>query len=177
MTTRKIGSTDTYIVNTNAYSLFSAFNSTMFSYLNILVLGLLILYYFPKLYKRIDKETDENNAKEIFKSIVDGLLGIIVVPIVAFILMIFQFGIATGVLMLILSAIIMYLSTLITGWVFANYLRSLKITKEDNKYFAYAIALFIIYLLRLVPVLGICVVILSVLYGYGIFMHMVIKKS
>ena len=171
------GSADTYYVNTNAYSLLNSFNSTMFAYLNMLVIGLILLYYFPAIFKKIDNATKDNSVKAVVMNMLDGLLALIVIPIVAAILMIFQFGIATGVLGLILSGLVMYLSSLVTAWVISNYINKLKIFKVENKYLTYALALFLIYILRLVPVVGVIVVVLAVLYGYGLFIHIAFKKS
>lgn len=139
-------------------------------YLNILLVGFILLFLFGKFFKNINKE--ELTVGNVFKKIGIGLLVLICFPIVGIILMISSFGIALSLITTAIYIICIYLSSIFTGYYFSKKILDKKI---KNDYLTLAIGLTAIYILRLIPVVNSLVVIFSLLYGMGLSISIITK--
>lgn len=157
----------------------NTFDTLMFkvsSFLNILVVGLVSIYCFKKTFNRIDKIV-EISPKDIALTIFNGLIGIIIIPFLVVLGVVFNIGIALGVIVLILYVIGIYISSIVAAWVIHSKLLHKKISKLDNRYITFTLALIIINLIQMIPYIGTIAMILVTLYGMGVIINLIKKRA
>lgn len=173
-----IANTETYVnksidIDTPKVSfgtmIISKITSGLFSLFNLLVVGLLLVLLFPRVFKKI-KEIE--NAK-ILSSLAWGLLVVIVVPIVSLLVMITVVGLSTGIITLILYGVLMYLST-----IFASYKLTAALlgNKIKNDYLLLLIGLAAVFIIKLIPFLGGLCSFMLVCLGIGLVLSIYKRK-
>ena len=139
-----------------------------YSYLSILLIGLLLLRFSEKLFKILEKK--EKSFNEVIKTMGIGFLFLIGLPIISLCLLLTVIGVSISIISLILYVILIYLSVIPSAYYFGNMLFKDKI---DNKYLLLGISLFIVYILRIVPIIGGVVSFISLLFGLGYYTELV----
>lgn len=158
--------TKTYKSTNNEKSI--DFTSKIFDVLesfgNILVLGLILLMVFKKLFDKIDSV--ELNGSNIIKNIGFGLLLLFVIPIATLIFILTSIGVATAFIGIALYVIILYSSTVFTSYYFGKKILNSKI---DNDYLILILSLLVLCIVNAVPLIGSLTSLVSLLFGTGIF--------
>ena len=140
--------------------------SNLLSCTRILLLGLLLIMLFKKFFDKVASDSS------IASSLGYGFLALVLIPIISVILCITSIGLSIGLILFVLYIIMIYLSTIFTGYYSAKRLLSSKI---NNDYILLFLGVVLIYVLRFVPYIGGLVAFLSLLFGMGITLKTVIN--
>ena len=151
-------------------TIISKIYSAVISLINILLVGILMLLFLPKLFDKIGKMKQDT----ILTNLGIGMLTFMFVPIAAFILMFTLAGISIGIIGLVLYTIALYLTSIFTGYYLSNMIFNKKI---KNKYLVLAIGLVSIKILKFIPFIGIIVGIGSLCIGLGILTNLILKRK
>lgn len=141
------------------------------SLLSILLIGLIIMFIYNKLYKDIEKI--KFDGENIFKNAFTGFLVLILVPIITILLLISSIGIPLSLISIALYIIFIYLSTITTSFYIGN-----KILKDkiSNKYLLLTVSIVCLYVLKLIPVIGAFISFISLCLGLGLYFNIILSK-
>lgn len=170
----KIAKEKTYKVKSastkeKAMEMFIDFLSTVSS---MILIGLLLLSLNRKVFDKIEKI--EKTAASVFKMTLLGFAVLVLVPILSVILISSTIGIGLGVICLLMYGIMFYLSVLPTAYFLGNWIAQ---DKMDNKYLLFTISILSIYVLRLIPIIGGLVTIISLCFGLGVYAKLIKENS
>lgn len=157
--------------NIKTTSLFKAkITNSIFSLVNILVIGLIMMLIMPKVFEKIAKQDEKN----ILSNLGFGALTLIAAPIVGIICMVTVVGLSTGLILLTLYFVCLYVSTVFSSYYLSNLVFSKKI---KNKYLIYLVGAAIITILKLIPFISILTSICVLCIGFGIVVNLVFKRK
>ena len=149
---------------------FERFNTTnMFIDLLISIAGLLIIGFvinglFPKVYDKVLKDI---TVKGELKNLLLGLIGFIVMPIAAIILLCTIVGLLLGFIVLFIYILMLLISLLYGSAVLGNIILTKLFKAKDNSYLSITIGVIVIKLISLLPTLGGTIYFIAILYGMG----------
>lgn len=152
--------------------------SSAFGFADALVLGLLIIWLFPMLFKKL---TDRNN-KITFASSAKrfgvGLLVLIVAPILFVIGLITVIGISASFVLMLIYVILILAAKVLVGYLLGReiLLKGFKKTKA-GAIASLLLGLLIIALLSLIPVAGGIIVFIVLCLGLGLGFDLIFPKS
>ena len=152
----------TYEIEENKVSISSYIISILNSTLNYVVVGILLMIFAPKLFKKLN-----NDPTYIGK----GFVLLILVPIICIMFLIIPYTRSLSFIILALYIIFIYISKIFTAYVLGN-----KYFKNDNVYLNLLFGLLIINTIGIVPIIGSYITLASVLFGLG-FIASNIKKA
>ena len=168
-----IGSKKTYVVEKEKKNeLVEKIKTKLVSFVNILVIFAILLYLFPNLFSKLDKS--RNN---IVKNIGVGLVTLIIIPIIILIFIFTLFGISLAILLACLYAILIYLSTIVTGYILGCFIWDKLIKIDKRLYLVGVIGIFILYILKLIPYISNLVTVISVVIGVGSIISLYHRKK
>lgn len=130
----------------------------------------------PKLFVRVQKEYDKFDFNKGLESFTKGLMFLIIVPIIIFILFLMSIGIPLSLILLALYFIIMYLSTVFSGYLLGYKLWQKFFDKDINMLVVGIFGLAILFIFNLIPGISFIVSVLSTLIGVGIIYDVILKK-
>ena len=139
--------------------------------LSMILIGVILLSINKKMFDDISKL--DKNASSIAKKCLLGFAFLILVPIASIILIASTIGIGLGIICILLYGIMIYVSIIPTAYFIGNWIAKDKI---DNKYLLLTISLLIIYVLRLIPIIGGIVTFLSLCFGLGVYTYYIKEK-
>lgn len=148
----------------------SRITATLYSFLSMLVVALAFYATNKKFFKKLEKE--EKNGMQVLKAGIIGLATLILLPIVAIIVMITVIGIPISIISLLIYGLLIYLSVIPTAYYFGKWIAKDSI---KNNCLLLFLSLLIVYVVRLLPVIGGLVSFLSLCIGLGLYM-ILIKK-
>lgn len=125
-----------------------------------------------------EKLADYISGKSI-KTVLKGLLGLIVIPVISVLLMITVVGLPLGFILLGLYIIAIILSTTLANIAISNKVAE-KLNLDKNiwtKLLSLVIVVTVIYVLKLIPVVSGIIGIITVLLGFGIIIASVFSKN
>ena len=170
----KVGYTEVEEVKTKSASKVSTIKSkitdSLLSLMNILVIGLVMMLLLPKVFEKIAKL----NEKNIFRSLGFGALALLAVPIASLLCITTVIGMSTGVILLGLYFICIYISTVFTSYYVSNMILGKKI---KNRFLIYLIGAVAITILKLIQFISIIVYIGSLCIGLGILVNLLFNKE
>lgn len=164
--------TKTYKVTANDISFVDYIVSALNSYVNILMVALLLVFICESIFKKSLNQTKNNN---IFSLVIKGFIILIGVPIIAVMSLLTGALTSLGIIGGILYGILIYISHIFTGYYLAHKLDKHYFKKNLNSYKLMIIGLLIIKLLSIVPIIGEFVSLFSMLLGLGIVGNMIIE--
>ena len=142
---------------------------TLFSFLNLLVVGLLMILLFPRLFKKM-KEIESN---KILPDIAWGLLVLIAAPIAAVLLMFTMVGLSTGLIVIGIYVLLAYLATIISSYKLSSLLLGNKI---KNDYLLLIIGLVAVFIIKLIPFVGGLASFILLCLGLGLTLSLYKRK-
>ena len=151
--------------------------SNLSSYVHVLAVALVLVYLFEKLINDISKQTEDINIKDVLLKMGKGFLIMIGVPIVSIMLMITGVFVSVSVISFALYLMVLYISNILSGYVLASVIDKKYLKRNLNNYAIVSLGLLILYLLRLVPVIGGLISLVSFLYGIGYIGDIIIKSK
>ena len=143
----------------------------------MLVVLFVLILTIPALFKKINKQFKDKNISDILLVLVKGLVGLIIIPIISLILIISNLGISLGFILGILYGIVIYVSTVFTGYYIGKLVSDKLIKKNINNFLIGTIGLLVIYILKLIPFVNNIVSFLSIIFGLGIILCLFKKNK
>ena len=141
------------------------------SLLAMIVMSVVVLKLNKKEFKYIEKM--EKDITTVSKTIIKGLGTLVFLPMVAIMVMITTIGIPLSIISLILYVILIYLSSIPAAFYLGKWILKDKI---KNDYYLLIISIIVIYLLKLLPVIGSIFMTLIILLGLGLYTTLIINK-
>ena len=135
----------------------------------LLLMGLLLVFLFPKLIKGIGSMITQRPGE----SLLWGILGLIVIPILSVLLLVTVIGIPIGLLLLTLFLWILYLSQLSLGVVLGNRLFALEEKTGWSLFWRITVGVLIIQALTFIPYVRFLVNLAGVIFGLGAILLMI----
>lgn len=140
----------------------------IYACLSMILIALILLALNSKLFAKIEKL--DKKAGSVFKNMGIGLLVLVATPILALIAMITIVGFPLAIVSLICYGLLIYLSVIPTAYYFGKMLLKKQIT---NNYLLLALSIAVIYILRMIPVIGGLVTFISLITGLGIYLVLI----
>lgn len=138
---------------------------------------MVIAYAFPKLLKHIQTKYVYNNVTDYLVTAGIGILGLFIFPMVAFLLLISNIGVSVGLIMLVLYFIILYMTTITTGYILGNVISTKVIKKGTNTYIEGLLGILAITVLSYIPYIGSLVSTITILFGFGVIIKMITNRE
>lgn len=154
----------------------TAIMGKFWSFMALMLVFAVLSLAAPKLFTRMQQEYDKfdfNDGLEIFTK---GLVFLILVPVIIFVLLLMSIGIPLALILLALYFIIMYLSTIFTGYLIGYKLWQKFFNKDMNMLVVGIFGLAILFVLNLIPGINFIVSMLTILIGMGIIYDVVLRK-
>lgn len=166
--------TKTYIVKEKKVNAMDTISNTIISILSMLLIGFVISFITPNVFKRL-KDTD-TNVQESLKYICIGFVILFGVPIAAILSMITIIAVPLSIIALLIYGMILYISSILSGYVIGHNLLTKAFNKEENLYLSLLIGIALIKFIAYLPILGGLVSTMALLYGIGIVTKIIPKK-
>ncbi|MBO6195486.1 MAG: hypothetical protein J6O56_03965 [Bacilli bacterium] len=170
----KVGYTEIEEVKNNtsikAQTFKSKITDSLFSLMNILVIGLLMMLIIPKVFEKIAKQDE----KSLLTNLGFGAVSLIAAPIAALILITTLIGMSTGFVLLGLYIICIYISTVFTSYYLSNMILK---NKVKNKYLIYLIGAVALTVLKLIPFVSILTTICTLCIGLGLIVNLLFNRK
>ena len=144
----------------------STITERIYAFLSMAIIGIILLTIVKPFFKKIENIT--LSPEEILKQSLTGLLVLIVTPITALILICTVFGIPISIISLLIYGLLIYLSVIPTSYFIG---KSILKDKIKNDYSILLISLLVIYILKLIPVIGPLMTFISLVLGLGLFFN------
>ena len=140
----------------------------------MLVFGLICLL-FPKVFSNINTRYENMKGMDTVTLMGKGALALLLVPIIAFLLLLTIIGIPICVILILIYCLTLYLSTIFGAYLigYKVWNKTYKEKKDTNTMLYGAIGLVIILVLELIPVVGSIVSILVLFGGLGVIFDMI----
>lgn len=136
----------------------------LYAFLGMLLIGIILMALNKKIFTKIGKINKDLNT--FAKEFGIGFVFLVVVPVAAIIAMCTVIGLPLAFISLMIYGIMIYLSVIPTAYYLGNaFLKD----KVKNEFFLFAISLLVIYLLRVIPVIGGLVTFISLCFGLGVY--------
>ena len=164
-------------IQTNDDDLISFLMSRVWSFMSIVFIFALLTLIRPKVFEKVQnnfKELDFNKGVSTFTR---GLSFLIIVPVISLMLLILPFGISLSLIILALYFIIIYLSTLFSGYLFGYKLWQKYLKSDINLLLVGILGYSILFLIELIPGFGSLVRLVCVLFGIGIITDIYMRKE
>lgn len=146
------------------------------SFMSLILVFAVLSLAASKLFVRVQKEYDKFDFNKGLETFTKGLVFLIIVPIVIFILFLMSIGIPLSLILLALYFIIMYLSTVFTGYLLGYKLWQKFFDKDINMLVVGIFGLAILFVLNLIPGISFIVSAVSMMIGVGIIYDVILKK-
>ncbi len=142
-------------------------------FFSLMVLGMILLYLFPNLFKGINRELFEKS----FFNMIKGLLFFILIPVFSILLMFTIIGIPLAIIILLLYGIFIYLSKLFIAFSYYYFIKikflKEKNIKDNNKL---ALGIFIYLIVSYIPIIGPLITIYLFTLTWSMFYNKVLNK-
>lgn len=156
---------------------FATVSSKIWSFLCLALVFAAISLFFPNVFNKINKEFEKTEIGEIVKVFTQGLVVIILVPVIAILLCCTMIGLPLGILLVVSYIAAIYLSTIFTAYLLGYKIWQKIFQKEPKLIPTGIIGLFILMLLNLIPGVRILVSILTILIGLGLILECLKKQK
>lgn len=158
--------------NFNNY--FSELLSKVISYVSLLLVFAVVALLIPKMLEKTSKESFD--FMKILGLCGNGLLLLVLVPMGLVILFTLVIGIPLGMIILALYLVALYLSNALTGYYVGKAICDKWFKKNDNVLTQGLIGITLLFVLSLIPVLGVFTVLISFLTGLGLIVDTLKKE-
>ena len=145
--------------------------SAVTSFLSLLLVAFILLATNKKLFKQISKE--EKSVNNFLKNSLIGLGLLLLIPFLAIIALFTVIGIPMSIIVLLLYGIFIYISLIPTAYYLGGWILKDKIS---NEYVLLVISLFVIFVIKYIPILGGLANFIFLIFGFAILLKQM-KKS
>lgn len=133
----------------------------------LLVIFLVMYLLIPKLFDKINNKVGKNYLY--------GLISFIVLPLVLMLLVFTNYAASVAVICIMLYVIFIMISKVLVGYVIGKYIYTKIFKLEEKKYLCGILGIVVIYLLTLIPYIGVIITISNLIYSFGIISNMYIE--
>ena len=148
-----------------------------YSLLRYLFLFMVLTFAFPKLLKHIKTRYVYNKFGDYLTTSGVGVLGMFMFPIIAILLLISNIGVSVGLIMFVLYIILIYMTTIVSGYVLGNLIGTKSFKKELNDYLVGLIGIASIVILSALPYLGTFIGLINLLFGFGVIIKLLTNRE
>ena len=145
--------------------------SAVISFLSLLLVAFILLATNKKLFKQISKE--EKSVSYFLKNSLIGLGLLLLIPLLAIIALFTVIGIPISIIALLLYGIFIYISLIPTAYYLGGWILKDKIS---NEYVLLGISLFVIFVIKYIPIIGGLANFIFLIFGFAILLKQM-KKS
>ena len=138
----------------------------IYSFLSMAVIGIILLAIAKPFFKKLEKTT--LSLEEVVKQSITGFIFLIVTPVLAIILLLTVIGVPISIIILLIYVLLIYLSVIPTSYFIGKNILKDKI---KNDYSILLISLVVIYILKLIPIIGSLITFISLVLGLGLFFN------
>ncbi len=156
------------------YTVLDKIQELVFSYFSSVVVMIIVLLILPRAKERLNNTKIEVGYIAIMSAIGFGLL--VFIPIVSLIALFTGILTPLALIIIALYIIIVYLSSLVTAYVFGNLICT-KLIKVDSMFASVLIGILLLKLVTLIPVIGGFIVFLSIVYGIGLIGKFIVSRD
>ena len=139
--------------------------------ISLLLIFVVLMVLFPKLFINIG-----NTKKDIVKNMGYGILALITVPIISLLLILTTYGFTLGIIIAILYLIFAYIGIIFTGYLLGHIIWTKYIKIKKTIYLEGILGISILYLLTVIPYIGLAIYFLSIIISYGTIINIILKK-
>ena len=131
--------------------------------LPLLLIGFLIIYFMPGFIERTDKII----RTRTLTSIILGITGLIIIPIVSILMIITIIGIPISLMILALYIMGLYISKIFIGITLGQYILKISGRKKQTKYLCLIVGLVALELLFMIPFISCLAKLIALVLGFG----------
>ena len=139
------------------------------SLLSLLIIFSVLYFLVPKLF--------DNLNRDLLKDFGAGLIVLIGLPIVCFFLFISVLGLPLAILLILFYIALIYLGTIFTGYLCGEVLFNKLNKKNVNKYLMGLTGIVIVFVLKLIPFIGMLVTFIVICISLGSLVFLFKKKK
>lgn len=172
----KIIKTDA-IQTTDDENYFATVSSKIWSFVCMALVFTAMSLFFPNIFNKITEKFEKTEINEIVKVFTEGLVIIILVPVISILLCCTMIGVPLGIILLIMYAVAIYLTTIFTAYLLGYKIWQKIFKKPANLLPIGIIGLFILMILNLIPGVRILVTIITILIGLGLIFECLKQKQ
>lgn len=167
----------TYEVSPEKISIKDYITNFISTYIHITLLAITLVFITEKTFIKSLEQTKNTNIKTLSTLCIKGFLILIGVPIIGMMLIFSGAFLSVGVVGSLLYGIMVYISNIFTAYFIAKTIDEKYFNKKINSYMLMIVGLFIIYVLRIIPIIGGLISFISILIGLGIVGNMIIDNN
>ena len=138
--------------------------SHVMNFLSLLLVGVLFLALRKRFFQSLKEE--EKEPTNLFKHLAIGLAVLVGVPFAALLLMVTLIGMPISLIAIAMYCILIYLSTIASAYYVGSWVMK---EKEVNETILLIGSLFVLYIAKVLPVVGGFISLVSLLLGLGIY--------
>ncbi len=144
-------------------SYLDSIKGSVWSILPLLLIGFLIIYFMPGFIERTDKII----RTRTLASIISGITGLIIIPIVSILMIITIIGIPISLMILALYIMGLYISKIFIGITLGQYILKISGRKKQTKYLCLIVGLVSLELLFMIPFISCLAKLIALVLGFG----------
>lgn len=133
----------------------------------LLVIFLLMYLLIPKIFDKI--------SNKVGKNYLYGGISFIVLPLILLILLFTNYATSVAIIGIMLYVIFIMISKVLVGYILGKYIYTKIFKLEEKKYLCGILGIVIIYLLTLIPYIGVIITISNLIYSFGIISNMYLE--
>lgn len=149
--------------------------SKVWSFMSLLMVFAVLSLVMSKVFVKLQKEYDNFDFNKGLEAFTKGLMFLIIMPIVIFVLFLMSIGIPLALILLALYFVIIYLSTIFTGYLIGYKLWQRFFNKDINMLVIGIFGIAILFVLSLIPGISVIVSALTMIIGIGIIYDVILK--
>ena len=150
--------------------------SKFWSFMSLMLVFAVLSLIASKMFLKVQEEYDKFDFNKGLETFTKGLVFLILIPIIIFILFLMSIGIPLEFILLALYFIIMYLSTIFTGYLIGYKIWQRFFNNDINLLVVGIFGIAILFVLSLIPGISFIVSTLSMIIGIGIIYDTLLKK-
>ena len=164
-------------IQTDEDDLISFLMSRVWSFMSIVFIFALLSLIRPKIFEDVQNNFKEFDFNKGISTFTKGLSFLIIVPVISLMLLMLPFGIPLSLIILALYFIVVYLSSMFTGYLIGYKLWQNFLKSDINLLLVGMLGYSILFLLELIPGFGSLVRLSCVLFGIGVIIDLYMKKD
>lgn len=164
-------------IQTDDDDLISFLMSRVWSFMSIVFIFALLTLVRPKLFEEVNDKYKKLDFSTTVSTFTKGLSFLIIVPVISLMLLMFPFGISLSLILLALYFIIVYLSSLFSGYVFGYKLWQKFLNSDINLLLVGILGYSVLFIFELIPIVGGLIRFACMLFGIGMIIDFYIKKE
>jgi len=149
----------------------------LISWFCIMIVTMVFLFIMPKTTKRLDRMAEKYEASDYVTLFGKGFISMIAVPIMIFLLIISTIGSALGIILIPLYIIAIYTSVILSGYILGTILWEKALHQKSHRVFPVILGTTIIFLMSLLPIVGMMISIVSLFIAFGILSDLFFRRE